>query len=188
MKTNNRMMMKSDRMKGTRIHPAWTLYILVSLISLLIVACGNSSKDSKSERSNSTGIAPCELLTPDQLETILPGHDEGFVAHAGGSLIKGVDSYQCSYSADNGGLFTVILTVAVDDKRFEKIKPDHWLYSKDRKVNVGAGGWLFGEEDDMKLKAVKGHTVIKLELLANNAKDKADALIELASAIAQKIK
>jgi hypothetical protein len=56
-----------------------------------------------------------------------------------------------------------------------------------RQVAVGDGGWLRGEDDDVKLTAIKGRTVIDLELMAPHARDKADALVELARVVAAKL-
>jgi hypothetical protein len=132
-------------------------------------------------------VQPCQLLGAEQVATVLPGHDEGFVAKEGGSLIDGVDAYQCSYSNPDGDLLTVILNVAVDGERFEKIKPSGFaMGSGARKLDVADGGWLRGEEDDMKATVLKGHTVIDLELLASDAGQRKDALVDLARAVAAK--
>jgi hypothetical protein len=55
-----------------------------------------------------------------------------------------------------------------------------------REVAVADGGWFRGEEDDMKVTALKGRTVIDLELLAPGAGRKGDALVELARQVAAK--
>ena len=109
-------------------------------------AGARSASPAESEAAGSAGIKPCELLSKAQVATVLPEPDDGFQAHAGGSLIR-----------------------------------------EGRKVDVGDGGWLRGEDDDMKLTAVKGRTVIDLELMAPKARDKADALVELARAVAAKL-
>jgi hypothetical protein len=126
-------------------------------------------------------IDPCKLLTRQQVETVLPKHDGGTVAHAGGSLIAGVDAYQCSYMNDATNIFTVIVNVAVDDRRFAQIRP-HFSAHEATRVTVGEGGWLRGMPDDMKLTAVKGRSVLDLELLAPDAGTKRSALIPLAQA------
>jgi hypothetical protein len=128
-----------------------------------------------------SALDPCKLLTKDQVATVLPNHDGGDVAHAGGSMIKGVDAYQCSYLNPQAQLLTVIVNVAVDDKRFEAIKPDFSL-TEAQKVPVGEAGWLRGQPNDLKLTAVKGRSVLDLELLAPGAKTKGDALVALGKA------
>jgi len=126
-------------------------------------------------------IDPCKLLTRQQVETVLPKNDGGTVAHAGGSLIAGVDAYQCSYMNDAANIFTVIVNVAVDDRRFAQIRP-HFAANEATRVAVGDGGWLRGEADDMKLTAVKGRSVLDLELLTPDAGTKSSALVTLARA------
>ena len=134
-----------------------------------------------------TGVArahaldPCKLLTRQQVETVLPKNDGGTVAHAGGSLIAGVDAYQCSYMNDATNIFTVIVNVAVDDRRYSQIRP-HFSADEATRVAVGEGGWLRGTADDLKLTAVKGRSVLDLELLAPDAGAKRSALVALAQA------
>lgn len=125
---------------------------------------------------------PCKLLTKAQVETVLPHNDGGMVVHSGGSLIAGVDAYQCSYANDAADVFTVVLNIAADDQHFDKIRP-HFDADDAARVPVGEGGWLRGDPNDLKLTAVKGRTVLDLELLATGAKAKGPALIALAQAV-----
>ena len=134
----------------------------------------------------SAQIDPCKLLNREQVATVLPDHDGGSVAHAGPALIEGVSAYQCSYLDKEFNLFTVILNVAVDDKRFADIKPGSTI-TDEKKVAVADGGWIRGSPDDMKLTAVKSRTVIDLELMAPGAGGKAAALVALANAVAGKL-
>ena len=167
---------------------------LLAMAAVAAIAFGPSERDRSSvdharllptagtaDASAVASIEPCKLLSKEQVATVLPNHDGGFVAHAGGSLIKGVDAYQCSYSDPNDHIFTVVVNVAVDDKRFADIKP-HFFSGEATKVPVGEGGWLRGEPDDMKLTAVKGRAVLDLELLSPTAKQKEQALVALAKA------
>jgi hypothetical protein len=126
-------------------------------------------------------LDPCKLLSKAQVETVLPGNDGGEIAHSGGSLIAGVDAYQCSYTSKDIHIFTVIVNVAVDDRRFDEIKP-HFMSGEATKVPVGDGGWLRGEPDDMKLTAVKGRSMLDLELLSPDAGKKGSTLVTLAQA------
>jgi hypothetical protein len=126
-------------------------------------------------------LDPCKLLTKEQVATVLPNNDGGEIAHAGGSLIAGVDAYQCSYLDPKANVFSVVVNIAVDDQRFAKVRP-HFASNEATKVPVGEGGWLRGEPDDMKLTAVKGRTVLDLELLAPTAGQKGPALVVLAQA------
>ncbi|MDH4349161.1 MAG: hypothetical protein OEW17_10165, partial [Gemmatimonadota bacterium] len=123
----------------------------------------------------SAQIDPCKLLTREQVATVLPNHDGGSVAHAGPALIPGVSAYQCSYVDKEFNLLTVILNVAVDDKRFAEIRPGS-IVTDEQQVAVADGGWVRGDPSDMKLTAVKGRTVIDLELMAPGAGGKIAAL------------
>jgi hypothetical protein len=131
--------------------------------------------------ASAVSLDPCKILSKEQIATVLPNHDGGFIAHAGGSLIQGVDAYQCSYTDPNANVFTVVVNIAVDGKRFGEIKP-HFFSGEATKVPVGEGGWLRGETDDMKLTAVKGRAVLDLELLAPDARQKGPAMVILAKA------
>lgn len=132
-----------------------------------------------------TDIVPCELLTGEQVETVLPGHDEGYTALSGGSLMKGVDSYQCSYANDKTDIFTVIVHIAADKEKFDWIKPH--ASSEKTEVKLGDGGWLSSETNDLNLEASKGLKVIELHLMAADASTKKDALIKLAAILLDKI-
>jgi hypothetical protein len=132
-------------------------------------------------------IKPCELLTPAQVATVLPKAGEGWVAADGESLIPGVKSYQCSYLDPVPNTFTVVVTVAADDAAFRKIAPSESRHEDDRQVAVGDRGWVFGGESDLEVEAVKGPTVISLNLMGEGAGQRADALVELARLVALKV-
>ena len=173
----------------------------VIALSLAASACGGGSgtagteetpaSSATAEPASAPGLNPCELLTAEQVDSVLSGHDEGFVAKSGGSLIEGVDSYQCSYSNDAGDLFTVVVHIAADATRFEEIEPSpstaRMIHGDSfREVSVGDQGWVAGEPDDMKLTAIRGHAVIELELMSETAGEKGVALARLGSAIADR--
>jgi hypothetical protein len=90
-------------MTGLRMRAAAAL-----VISTLALACGGgeetpSNAISTTNLSNGVNrageaIAPCDLLTAEQVATVLAGSDEGMAVKTGGSMIDGVDAYQCSYS------------------------------------------------------------------------------------------
>ena len=130
---------------------------------------------------------PCKLLSMAQVATVLPKSAPGWVAANGESLIPGVKSYQCSYIDPAMSGLTVIVTVAENDAAFEKIAPSKSRHEDHRGVDVGDRGWVFGEPDDLKLAAVKGRTLVDLELTAPGAAAKADALVELARAVAKQV-
>jgi hypothetical protein len=172
----------------------YPLFLIVSLIFSFTMACGDGGKNEgtkdKTKNLNSSDIVPCELLTAEQVETVLPGADEGYTAMSGGSLMEGVDSYQCSYTNEKYNIFTAIVHVAATGEDFDWIKPKESIsnsYEDARELNIGDGGWLYGTPDDMKVEVAKGYTVIELHLMSDNAKEKGNALVELASILVKKI-
>lgn len=169
-------------------------------IALVTCACDTSSGGSSSPTDSGTGsmgsggagqVDPCTLLSDAQVESVLPGHDAGMVAHAGPSLIDGVNAYQCSYANANVEVFSVVLNIAVDQAHFVKIEPD-WSglagATIGQDVAVGDRGYLYGEADDLKLTATRGLTVIDLELLATKASDRSAPLVAAGQAVAAKVR
>ncbi|MGE5797121.1 MAG: hypothetical protein ACM34N_10065 [Ignavibacteria bacterium] len=172
-----------------------SLFLFVSLIFAYTVVSGNASKNGEliedTKNLTANDLVPCELLTAEQVETVLPGSDEGYTAASGNSLMEGVKSYQCSYNNDKYDLFTVIIHIASSEKDFEWIKPKKSIresYEDAKKLQIGDGGWLYGNPDDMKVEVAKGFSVIQLELSSDKAKEKGNALIELAAILVKKIK
>ncbi|MEJ2151390.1 MAG: hypothetical protein P8Y29_00220 [Gemmatimonadota bacterium] len=182
-------------MTGLRMRTAAAL-----VISTMVLACGGgeetpsvaiSTTNSNGEASRAAEtIAPCDLLTAEEVATVLAGPDEGMAVKTGGSMIEGVDASQCSYSNANNDLLTVIVHVATDNARFSEIEPRRpmsQLYDEVREIEVGDGGWLYGDPTEMKLTASQGDAVIALELMAADAGESGDALIELGNTIANHI-
>jgi hypothetical protein len=170
--------------------------LLAGVVALAACSSGRSAARAAEEKPGAeateaggpAALQPCRLLTGEQVARVLPEHDDGFVAKQGGSLIEGVDAYQCSYSNPPGDLLTVILNVAADAERFEKIKPSGFAMGSDAKaLEVADGGWLRGEADDTKVTVLKDLTVIDLELLAADAGQKTEALVELARQVASRV-
>lgn len=181
--------------------PAGTVPLWPALLAaLLLVGCGGKeSAPGSGPDSGATAAAgedddddrgPCSLLSTEQVATVLPGHDGGSVAADGGSLIKGVDSYQCSYARIEGTdalLFTVIVHKAHDDAAFGEIRPGRSFHEDHQPVEAGDGAWLYGDDKDLKLQMLKGRNVVELELMAPDAAAKKDAIVELARALAGKV-
>jgi hypothetical protein len=166
------------------------------LLAAALVACAQGDGERAAVASSDGDDLPiCDLLTDDQVSSVLPGHDGGFVAASGASLMEGVKSYQCSYSATRGegeDLLTVILTVGSDVEQFNDwIKPGrsakqeiHEIY---RDLEVADGGMLYGEPDDMNADAWQGTTLVSLELMAPDAERRSEALAALAAAVVAKL-
>jgi hypothetical protein len=170
------------------------------VISTLALACGGgeetpSNAISTTNLSNGVNrageaIAPCDLLTAEQVATVLAGSDEGMAVKTGGSMIDGVDAYQCSYSNTDLDMLTVTIHVATDNTLFTEIEPRRpmsELYDEIREIEVGEGGWLYGDPTEMKLTASQGDAVIELELMTADAGESGDALVALGDAVVSHI-
>jgi hypothetical protein len=162
---------------------AVTLTILLTATS----GCGDGTKAAATAEAESDEASPCTLLTKEEASSVVPNHDGGYVAHAGGSLIKGVDSYQCSYSDTSGTLLTVIWHDAVDDARFEDIKPSFSLSNDVQKVDVAESGWMRVGEKRVEVTAVQKRTTIEVELMSPTAPSNAEKVLTLTKTVAAKL-
>ena len=149
-------------------------------------AAGGEAKGAPPSVSGNA-IEPCRLAAAEQVGKVLPNHDGGTVMHSGASLIKGVEAYQCSYVNPATDLLTVVVNVAADNDRFDAIKKSSSFHSDHRKVSIGDAAWVWGEDDDMKVQVEKGRAILDLELMAKGARDRTDALVELARVVAAKM-
>ena len=174
--------------------------LAVLLATMLAAGCGDSrpagdtaAEDTATADATAGGDedrGPCALLGADEVASVLPGHDGGSIAANGGSLIKGVDSYQCSYTRVEGmdaRLFTVIVHKAADDAAFEQIRPGRSMHEDDQPVEAGDAAWVYGDEDDLKLQMLKGRSIVELELMTPDAATRKDAVVELARALATRL-
>lgn len=165
------------------------------LVVALLAGCGDGSGQDAQTAADGSDIEVCDLLTDEQVSSVLPGHDGGFVAASGASMSEGISSYQCSYSAHRPGdfdLLTLVLTIASDPEDFEQwVKPSRFSreegYPDLRDLEIGDGGMLFGDPDDVEVEVWKGLTLISLALMAPGAKSRSDALVDLAAVVAAKI-
>jgi hypothetical protein len=164
--------------------------LFLCAFTLSLAACGSKNSevaDAGDTSGDADKLDPCTLLSEQQVRGVVPDLETSFVAHAGASLIEGVDAYQCSYIDKSAAGLTVILNVAADDARFEKIKMSPDFYSDGEKVDIGDAAWVHGKEGHRKVTVYKGHTVIDLELSTPDAQQKSSELTELARAVAAKV-
>lgn len=173
--------------------------LAAALAALLLAACGNqgdstptttaSVPEAEDDDGDSFGI--CRMLSAEQVSSVLPGHDGGSVISAGGSLIEGIDSYQCSYSAVQGtdlGLLAVIVTVAPDDALFEQIKVSGFAFDDDDAVAVGDRAWKKDDSaDEFEVVANKGRSVLRIGLMSAGARGKSEQMLALARTVAGKL-
>jgi hypothetical protein len=170
----------------SRIQVARHGALLVALLAL--VACGQSETvQTAAEESGGETQGPCSLLSKLEVQSVVPGTEDGMVMHSGGSLIKGVDSYQCSYMDMSGPALTVIWHRAADAALFEEIKPDFSLIGSARDVDVGNRGWIIERDSNVKVTAIVNHTKLELQLMSDDARKHSARVVELARKVAAKL-
>ena len=178
-------------------HAGFTRALLVGT-AMLLGACGGSGKPAGPQASSAqegnddadAAMNPCGLATHEQVMAVLPDADTGSVTASGGSLVRGVDAYQCSYMhivGNDANLLTVIVNAAADDAAWAELRPSDESFSDDRRVAVGDIAWVRGSASEMKVKVLKGHSMIDVELMSPDAEARTDALVELARIVASKV-
>ena len=171
---------------------------IVLLLAALLVACqpqGDTAQAGASKRTSEPaateagggGLRPCELAPQPLVQAVLPEADAGSTQQAGGSLIQGIDSYQCSFVNRSGDLLTVIVHVAQGAELFKELAIGSAVRDSYRRVDIGDEGWVQSSADEIKLKAVKKLQRIELNLLAARAAAREKPLIDLTRAIAQRL-
>lgn len=150
---------------------------------------GGSAGD-EAEATGGDGLAVCDLLTDAEVAGVLPDHDGGIITADGGSLIEGIDTYQCSYTAQGDDatdfdLLTVIVNVAATPELFDEVRPSPGakrdIYDNFTEIQAGDGGFTYGEPDDTMVDVWQGTTLVSLELLSDEAGMRGEQLVALAS-------
>ena len=176
----------------------WRVLAAALLSASVLSGCGGGSgpapatiASEAADDGDGDSFGICRMLTTEQVASVLPGHDGGMVTSAGGSLIEGVDSYQCSYTAmreSDVDLLTVVVTIAPDDALYEQIKPSGFAFDDEDAIDVGNGGWV---KDDVPgefgVVAKKNRAVLRLDLMAGDAQGKSAEMLTLAQAVAAKL-
>ena len=179
-----------DMMLKLRVAPALVL-------ALMLWGCGGgtapgigvaAAMESGAERD---AMGVCSILSADQVSTVLPGHDGGVVAHSGGSMMKGVDSYQCSYTSELNGeyrVFTLVVSVAANDELMARIKPSGTLHGENQRAAIADGAFISDHMDDeIGITVIKGRKKADLDLLAAGAAAMRGQMLLLTEAVAAKL-
>lgn len=133
----------------------------------------------------------CDLLTDEQVTTVVPGHDGGHDQDTSeASLMKDVSMEHCKYY--HGGpeglvMLDVIVYRASSDEGFEQIAISEWGHSSDTKLDIGDVSFLEDAGGTWTATASKGRTVFEISLMADDAGAKSEQLVELARAVAAKL-
>ena len=156
--------------------------LLLSLCALLVCA------DPIERASGDAALDPCQLLSDQQVRVVVPKLAGSMVTHAGPSLIKGVDAYECAYVDEQANGLNLILNVAADEARFAEIKASSGPYEKAQKLEIGDAAWIYPRNDSLNVTVHKHFTIIDLQLSGPDAGQKSKELIELARVVAGKVK
>jgi hypothetical protein len=143
---------------------------IVLLLAALLVACqpqGDTAQAGASKRTSEPaateagggGLRPCELAPQPLVQAVLPEADAGSTQQAGGSLIQGIDSYQCSFVNRSGDLLTVIVHVAQGAELFKELAIGSAVRDSYRRVDIGDEGWVQSSADEVKVKAVQASCI-----------------------------
>jgi len=167
------------------------------VVSLMLWGCGGGAAPETSAAaatdpgSESDPLGICTILGADQISTVLPGHDGGVAVHSGGSMMEGVDSYQCSYTSEQNGeyrVFTLVVSVAESDDLMAKIKPSGMLYSEQQQAAIADGAFISDHMDDeIKITVIKGRKKADLDLLTPDAATMREQMLLLTEAVAAKL-
>lgn len=172
---------------------------LILTLTVLMTGCGNAtdtaagnSAAAGDSNSNSDSLAPCEMLTSEQVATVLPDPDSGFATARGRSLLPGVRNFQCSWSNPANDSFYLVFEIAADDEAFEAIKPtQRAAYVRDlgaREPGLGEESWIYEDRDgSLRFKIVQNRKVIDLHLESADAPSRESALIELGRIVAERL-
>jgi hypothetical protein len=157
-------------------------------------ACGASGAGAVREIGGDAGDAPtprievCKLLSEEQVRGVLPDLVGNMRVANGESLMKTVESYQCSHvnKSAEGGLI-VEVHFAADDASFKLITIASELDTA-RKLDIGDASWLYPKDGGLNVTVHQGRTLIDVHLFTKDAAQREQALTELARAVAARVK
>ena len=165
--------------------------------ALAFTACGSEEagavREVGSEQAAGSGRKPrievCKLLSDAQVRSVVPDLADTRVASNGESLMKTVESYQCSHVNTSAEGLIVEVHFAADDQSFRQITgggPDR--FETEKKLDIGDASWIYPKDNRMIVTVHQGRTLVELLLNTKDAAQKGQALTELARAVAAKVR
>jgi hypothetical protein len=146
-----------------------------------------------SEQAAGSGRKPrievCKLLSDVQVRNVVPDLAGSMVVSSGESLMKTVESYQCSHVNTSAEGLIVEVHFAADDKSFKLITgggPDR--FETEKKLDIGDASWIYTKDTGMIVTVHQGRTLVELLLNTKDAAQKGQALTELARTVAAKVR
>lgn len=167
--------------------------LLIAAFALGLAACGASNGAAEkttgaAEPQSASGrIRPCALLTDAEVKTVVPDLTGSMVTANGESLMKSVESYQCSYVNSEARGLLVIIHIAVDAATFDQIKGSATQHEKLQRLNLGDASWLYPQDGGLSITVHKGRAVIDLNLTTPDAAKQGPALTALARTVVTKV-
>lgn len=169
---------------------------IIFLLATVLIGCGSESIEQPSDDSavaaedvDTFGI--CRMLTSEQVATVLADHDGGELVHSGGSMMDGVDSYQCSYTSEaNGqyGVLTLVVSVAPNAELLGRLRPSNFLYSEDNRPEIADGAFVNDKlEGELDVTVIKGLNKIDMDLVTDDAHSRRQEMIALATIVAARL-
>jgi hypothetical protein len=169
---------------------------IICLLVAVLVGCGSDSAGQPSDESavaadeaDTFGI--CQMLTSEQVATVLADHDGGELVHSGGSMMDGVDSYQCSYTSQANGQYsvmTLVVSVASTPDLLNRIRPSDFLYGENERPEIADGAFINDKlEGELDITVIKGLNKIDLDLMTEDAHSRRQEMIGLATIVAGRL-
>ena len=134
-------------------------------------------------------IEVCKLLSDAQVRGVVPDLADSMVASNGESLMKTVESYQCSHVNASAEGLIVEVHFAADDKSFRQITGGGAdRFETEKKLDIGDASWIYLKDGRMIVTVHQGRTLVELLLNTKDAAQKGQALTELARTVAAKVR
>jgi hypothetical protein len=131
------------------------------------------------------------MLTSEQVATVLADHDGGELVHSGGSMMDGVDSYQCSYTSEANGQYdvlTLVVSVASTAELLSRVRPSDFLYGESDRPAIADGAFVNDKlEGELGVTVIKGLNKIDLDLMAGDAHSRREEMLALATMVAARL-
>lgn len=116
-----------------------------------------------SEQAPGSGRKPrievCKLLSDEQVRGVVPDLAGSMVMSNGESLMKTVESYQCSHVNTSAEGLIVEVHFAADDKSFKLITGGGDRFETEKKLDIGDASWIYQKNNGMTVTVHQGRTL-----------------------------
>jgi hypothetical protein len=133
-------------------------------------------------------IEVCKLLSDEQVRGVVPDLAGSMVVSSGESLIKTVESYQCSHVNASAQGLIVEVHFAADAASFKQMAGGSNRFETAKKLDIGDASWMYPKDNGLTVTVHQGRTLVELHLNTKDSAQKGQALTELARTVAAKLK